>query len=216
VGYPDDLQRIQERAALARARVSDEKATALAAYLDVLRRWNLRSNLTAFELSPPTDAALDRLIVEPVAAARHVSSSDRLLIDIGSGGGSPAVPLRIMAPHLRVVMVEARTRKAVFLREVVRHVGLERTEVANARLDELAGRREFEGAADLVTVRAVRLDINFWSHTRKIMSQRGSLVLFSSSAEFESIEVPDDMKIVASETLLESNLSHLVVLQRRV
>ncbi len=214
MGYPDDPQRIQERAALAHLRVSDDEAAALAAYLDVLRRWNQRSNLTAFELSPLTDAALDRLVLEPVAAARHVSSSDRLLVDIGSGGGSPAVPLRIMAPHLRLVMVEARTRKAAFLREVVRHVDLGRTEVANGRLDEVAGRLAFQGTADLVTVRAVRLDGVFWFNTIKLISKLGRLVLFSSAAEYESIEPPAELKIVASETLLVSNLSHLVVLQR--
>jgi len=115
--------------------VSPEQAAGLAAYLDVLRKWNQKSNLTAFELNPPSEAAIDRLIVEPVVASNRLLPADRLLIDIGSGGGSPAIPLRLMATQLRVVLVEARTRKSAFLREVVRQLGLEGTKVENCRFE---------------------------------------------------------------------------------
>jgi len=59
--------------------VSPEQAAGLAAYLDVLRKWNQKSNLTAFELTPPSEAAIDRLIVEPVVAANRLLPADRLL-----------------------------------------------------------------------------------------------------------------------------------------
>jgi 16S rRNA (guanine527-N7)-methyltransferase len=214
VAYPDDLPRIRQRAALAGAQVSVEQAEALAAYLDVLRRWNQRSNLTAFELSPPTDAAIDRLIVEPVAAVRRVGSSDRVLVDIGSGGGSPAIPLRVMAPQLRAVLVEARTRKAAFLREVVRQLGLDQTEVENRRFEELAGRSELQGTADLVTVRAVRISSEFWSNTRNMLRPSGRLLMFGTSEEFEGLRPPINMRIAFREPLVVTNGSELLGLDR--
>ena len=56
-------------------------------------------------------------------------ASDALWFDIGSGGGSPAIPLKLARPTLPLPMVESKTRKAVFLREAVRALGLARREV---------------------------------------------------------------------------------------
>jgi 16S rRNA (guanine527-N7)-methyltransferase len=201
--------------ALAGARVSPEQAAGLARYLDVLRKWNQKSNLTAFELSPPSDAAIDRLIVEPIVASRRLLPADRLLIDIGSGGGSPAIPLRLMAPQLRVVLVEARTRKSAFLREVVRQLGLEGTDVENRRFEELAGRSELQGKADVVTMRAVRIGSVFWVNTRNMLRLSGRLLLLGTAEDLEGLSLPPNMERLFSEPLLASNRSHLVGLRRK-
>jgi len=214
VAYPDNPQRISQRAALAGAPISMDQAEALAAYLEVLRRWNQRSNLTAFELNPPTDAAIDRLIVEPVAAARRLLPSDRVLVDIGSGGGSPAIPLRLMAPELRLVLVEARTRKAAFLREVVRQLGLDSAEVEHRRFEELAGRSELRGAVDVVTVRAVRISADFWSNTRNMLKSGGRLLMFGTDEEFETLKTPPNMRPLFRESLVPANGSVLLGVER--
>ncbi len=214
MAYPDNPQRISQRAALAGASVSTDQAEALAAYLEVLRRWNQRSNLTAFELNPPSDAAIDRLIVEPVAAARRVLESDRVLVDIGSGGGSPAIPLRLMVPHVRAVLVEARTRKAAFLREVVRQLGLDGTEVEQRRFEELAGRSELRGAVDVVTVRAVRISIEFWLNTRNILRPTARLLMFGTDQEFEGLKTPPNMRPIFREPLVPANGSMLLGVER--
>ena len=214
MAYPDNPQHISQRAALAGAPVSMDRAEVLAAYLEVLRRWNQRSNLTAFELNPPTDAAIDRLIVEPVAAARRVLPGDRVLVDIGSGGGSPAIPLRLMAPQLRAVLVEARTRKAAFLREVVRQLGLDGTDVEHRRFEELAGRSELRGAVDVVTVRAVRISSDFWSNTRNVLKPGGRLLMFGTNQEFEGLKTPPNMRPMFREVLVPTNGSVLLGVER--
>ncbi len=199
---------------MAGAVVSAAQADALAGYLDVLRRWNQKSNLTAFELSPPTDAALDRLVVEPIVASSQVRPSDRLLVDIGSGGGSPAIPLRIMAPQLRAILVEARTRKAAFLREVVRSLGLEGVEVENRRFEELAGRSEIRGAADVVTVRAVRTTMEFWFNARNIMRPTGVLLLLGTDEDIKAMSLPPSLKVNESRPLVPASRSYLAIVSR--
>jgi 16S rRNA (guanine527-N7)-methyltransferase len=214
VAYPDNPQRISQRAALAGATVPMDQAEALAAYIEVLRRWNQRSNLTAFELNPPTDAAIDRLIIEPVAASRRVLPGDQLLVDIGSGGGSPAIPLRLMAPQLRAVLVEARTRKAAFLREVVRQLGLDGTDVEHRRFEELAGRSELRGTVDVVTVRAVRISVEFWSNTRNLLRPGGRLLMFGTDEELEGLKTPPNMRPIFRELLVPANGSVLLGVER--
>jgi 16S rRNA (guanine527-N7)-methyltransferase len=147
--------RIADRASRAGIPIDQPIAEQLDAYLQLLGRWNKRINLTALKLDPPTDEALDRLVIEPLVAARHVFAEDRLAIDVGSGGGSPAIPVKIAAPLLRMVLVESRGRKCAFLREAVRQLELTGVEIEHARVENLAGRPEFRGAADLVTVRGV-------------------------------------------------------------
>ena len=81
-----------------RARLRPEQVEKLCAYFGLLAKWNKRLNLTALSVDPPTDEAIDRLLVEPAMAIQAVESTDLSLIDLGSGGGSPAV--RSSGPRL--------------------------------------------------------------------------------------------------------------------
>ncbi len=67
-------------------------------------------------------------------------------MDVGSGGGSPAIPLKLAVPRLRLTMVEAKARKSAFLREAVRHLGLEQRSVETARYEELLARPDLHEA----------------------------------------------------------------------
>ena len=212
--YPGDVERITERAARASGSLSPNQALLLAEYLDTLRRWNEKSNLTAFELNPPSDAALDRLIIEPVVAARHVRRTDGLLIDVGSGGGSPAIPLRIMSAHTRVVLVEARGRKAAFLREVVRRLELERVQVEQDRFETLVAVNEsLRRAADLMTVRAVKVDSRFWSNVQICMKPLGRLLLFGPTEQALASLPADQLRVVSQEVLLQTPDSLLAIVE---
>src|SRR5690606_27032724 len=93
-----DFQRtLKRRAQKAGAALAPDVASRFETYFTLLARWNARINLTALNLESG-DAAIDRLLIEPLLASRHVKSSDAAIIDIGSGGGSPAIPLAIAAP----------------------------------------------------------------------------------------------------------------------
>lgn len=127
-------------------------------YLDLLARWNEKINLTAFQLREPTDEAIDRLIIEPLVAARHLPSSAFRLIDIGSGSGSPAIPICLACPEAIATLVEAKTRKSVFLREAQRHLGLDGVSVETARFEQLLTWPELHEAFDVLTIRAVRVE----------------------------------------------------------
>ena len=148
-------------------------------YYDLLARWNVKVNLTALPLRPLTDAAVDRLFVEPLIAARLIPDSPASWIDLGSGGGSPALPLKIARPNLRLVMVEAKSRKAAFLREAIRTLNLDQATVENTRFEELAERAP--SSAEIVTVRAVRPDARLIDAVVKLLRPAGVLLLFHSN-----------------------------------
>src|SRR5579871_4486315 len=103
--------RIIQRAQEAGLHISVDLAADLARYLSVLRRWNRKINLTSLPLDPVSDGAIDRLVVEPLVALSFLTDLDRVIIDIGSGGGSPALPLRLgmgRARKTEMVLTESR------------------------------------------------------------------------------------------------------------
>lgn len=169
------IARRAERAGLA---VSAALVESLQGYLALLAKWNRKINLTSLDVDPPTDEAIDRLIVEPLVGAQLVRPSDRLVIDVGSGGGSPAIPFKLAAPQLRSVMVEVKTRKSAFLREAVRQLALEDAVVETRLVQELLPRVDLHEAADLVTVRAVRMDLALLGPIRSFLRPTGRVIWF--------------------------------------
>jgi 16S rRNA (guanine527-N7)-methyltransferase len=214
VATRDITARITRRARRAGLVVPRGGLRPLGAYLALLCRWNERINLTALPLDPPSGEAIDRLVIEPLVAAKQVRARDRLLIDIGSGGGSPGLPLALAAPHLRVVLVEVKVRKSAFLREAVRTLELPAVEIVNGRFEELLGRSEFLEAADLVSVRAVRPDRRLWNSIQGLLKPGGRVLWFDSAAGKTRPTLLPPLA-VASRTMLVASLgSELVVVSK--
>lgn len=201
--------RVAERVRVAGAPIDGSLADALASYLTLLMRWNGRMNLTGLTVD---DAGLDRLVVEPVVAASRLPAGELRVIDIGSGGGSPAVPMRLARSDVRLRMVESKSRKAAFLREAVRHLGLAGTEVDACRYEDLAGRLGEEGRADVVTVRAVRLDRAAFGVLARLLDERGRLFLFEGVRRTESGGA--EFELEGTFPLVEALGSRLTVLRR--
>jgi 16S rRNA (guanine527-N7)-methyltransferase len=171
-------QRLGRRLRRAGVSLAPETLDALEHYYRLLARWNEKINLTGLALDAASDATLDRLLVEPVVASRALPSASVVIVDIGSGGGSPAIPLRLAGTHVSLVMIEAKTRKAVFLREVVRELNLARTTVEAARAEELLPRPDLHESADVVTVRAVRTERRLFQTLQAFLKPGGEIFLF--------------------------------------
>jgi 16S rRNA (guanine527-N7)-methyltransferase len=172
--------RLAGRASQSGLALGPSQLAQLEAYVRLLERWNARINLTALHLNPLSDHALDRLLIEPLVAAQHVADSAIGWVDLGSGGGSPAIPMKILRPHLRLTMVESVGKKAAFLREAARTLALTDVDVEVCRAEELAAIRHRQHLAELVTARAVRGDAALWHSARALLSPAGAFWVFRS------------------------------------
>jgi len=182
VTQPTVREQLLLRLERAGASVDPSVAAALELYVSLLARWNRSVNLTALPLDPPGDETFDRLLVEPIVAAEHLelsylSGAPLTWIDLGSGGGSPAIPLKLVRPSWGLTMVEAKERKAAFLRDAIRVLHLREAAVENVRFERFEGRF----SADIVTVRAVKLDGALGDVVRILLKRDGILAVFSSS-----------------------------------
>jgi 16S rRNA (guanine527-N7)-methyltransferase len=186
--------------------VSEDRLTA---YFNLLSHWNHRINLTSLQLDPPTEQAVDRLFVEPLLAAALIKPNISMWFDLGSGGGSPAVPLQIVHPARRLIMVESRDRKAAFLREVIRELPLEGSEVEVSRIEAVAAEYRNAGAAELVTVRAIRLEPSLIGWIQALLRFGGQAVLFGGETSISHL--PRGLELTNA---LGSGGRGLVVLRR--
>jgi 16S rRNA (guanine527-N7)-methyltransferase len=179
-------------------------------YFDLLRRWNRTINLTALPLDEFPERTIDRLFIEPLIAAQFVETGPLTWFDLGSGGGSPAIPLKIVRSASDLTMVESRERKVAFLREVVRTLELPHVKVLAERLETLPLNLE-TSPADLVSIRAVRLDNDILETVSGLLKPGGRLLLFTGAKEVETALA--EFRLVGTK-LLPAPGSRLTVWQR--
>ena len=207
----DSRRRILSRAAKADLSLPAELADRLAAYFDLLFRWNRKINLTGF--SDP-DEAVDRLLLEPVLAARHLNTSGGRLLDVGSGGGSPAIPLYLALGGWDLTMVESKARKAAFLREAIRQLELKRASVETGRFEELQGRTGHPGTYSAVSVRAVRAERATFAALAEFLAPDGLLLMFRGNTGPAELADVDPLAWTGTYPLMERLGSRLTVLRR--
>jgi 16S rRNA (guanine527-N7)-methyltransferase len=171
--------RIVERAAHANVSLKFDQAHQLATYYELLQRWNLKINLSSLIFDGFPDATLDRLLIEPIVIKGLIGNNDEEWVDLGSGGGSPAIPLKIVCPARTLVMVESRSKKSAFLREAVRTLELRRTSVWTGRIEGLSETRD-SWHTELVTVRGVKIGEAVLTAAASILRPGGRLAIFGT------------------------------------
>jgi 16S rRNA (guanine527-N7)-methyltransferase len=209
-------ERLARRARRAGVTIAPALATKLEVYFKLMAAWNTKMNLTGLDLAEAGPAAMDRLLVEPLVAAKHVTSPVARMIDIGSGGGSPAIPLSLAISSPQLMLVEAKTRKSVFLREALRALEMSEAEVVTSRFEELLSRPALHEAHELLTLRAVRVEGSVLMNLQAFVRPGGELFLFRAASGAEapgSLMPPLSWK--ATFPLLEEQGSRLVVLSKR-
>lgn len=131
--------------------ISEQQLVFLEEYLRILLETNQQFNLTA--VREPEEAWF-RHILDSIAILPLIDPNAKRLIDLGSGGGLPAIPLAIMLPDTNVVMVDSVGKKCAFLEDVVEALELN-ADVFNERAEVLGQDEDFRESFDVCTARAV-------------------------------------------------------------
>ena len=193
-----------------------ETLSKISTYIDLLLRWNARINLTAVrdadnivtrhfgeslflarhffpEHIPPHAPAISvgrtLLSAKPsLHPARFSKSGEVRVLDIGSGAGFPALPLKIWAPAIHLTLIESNHKKAAFLREVARALRLTDINVMTDRAETLASRLgpDFR-PADLVTLRAVEHFASILPLAARFLAPSGHLALLVGASQVPTL-----------------------------
>lgn len=165
----------------------------LSAYLDLLLRWNARTNLTAVR---DPEAMVSRHFGESLFAGRLLATvlqPGETVLDFGSGAGFPGLPLALLLPELHVTLAESQGKKAAFLQEAVRTLGL-KTEVWPRRTELMPAGRLFTA----VTLRAVDKMDDALQQARTRVTPGGWMLALSADSAATSVLIPGTIQRYAS------------------
>jgi len=162
--------------------VNDSQVLQIQHYTNILLTWNEKINLTS--IRDPLEI-LSRHFCECMYAASTVPLKHGRLADVGSGAGFPGLPLKIICPELQVVLIESNVKKATFLAEVIRDLGLAGARVLVSRYEELA---EEVAPLDFVCSRALGEFAPFleWAHSEKVAAKQ--VILWIGARDLPEIQ----------------------------
>ncbi|MEE4265646.1 MAG: 16S rRNA (guanine(527)-N(7))-methyltransferase RsmG [Desulfobacteraceae bacterium] len=176
----------------------DRRHTELfAAHARELLHWNKTTNLTT--ITDPFEVAVKHF-VDSLAPARLISPGATLL-DIGSGGGFPGIPLKVVIPSLKVTLVDASRKRVNFLKHVIRTLKLEGIEALHIRAEDLAGDPAYRQRFDFVTCRALTDLRSFIHQARALLTVNGQMIALKGlvgQAELDAVH----SSVLAVETYM--------------
>jgi 16S rRNA (guanine527-N7)-methyltransferase len=162
-----------------RLTADDQQVAQIQQYIELLLRWNDKMNLTA--IRDPLEI-LYRHFCESMFGTVVIPVEKCRLADVGSGGGFPGIPIKILRPEMDLILIESNLKKATFLTEVVRELGLTGVRVLVSRYEELS---EEVAPLDVACARAVGEFASFldWASAPSLGVQKVALWIGSQDAE---------------------------------
>lgn len=188
VEVPDFMRADLARLELA---VNDDMLGALARYLGLLLAANQRVNLTA--VTDP-DTAWRRLITDSLTLLPGLEMLDAgaKVIDVGSGGGLPGVPLAIARPDLDFTLLDATGKKVDFLQSVVESLALKNVQAIRGRAETLGHDAAHRQRYDLATVRAVGKVAEIAEYCLPLVKEGGRMLAMKGRAAEEELDAAGD------------------------
>lgn len=197
------------------AALSPAQLKYISTYIDILLLWNARVNLTAVR---EPEEIVTRHFGESMFAARLLfpdsgegspsgpTTKAPHVIDVGSGAGFPGLPIKIWAPEVKLSLIESNQKKATFLRELIRKLGLEKAEAFAVRAEDYSGAK-----GDVVTLRAVERFDAIMPVVAELVASPGRLAVLVGEAQVEKVrelaaglqwEPPHSLPMSANRTVI--------------
>jgi len=177
-----------------RTKLSEQESHILAIYLKELWKWNQKINLVGVS---SIERVIEELLLDSLMAKEFLPEEGTLL-DIGSGAGFPSIPLKVIKQEIIFHLIEAKTKKAAFLRHVIKKMGLKDIHVMKGRIENL--KEDLLPAYDVITFRGIKL-ISGLILARPYLSN-GIIISFQGS-NFKSA-------LNEAKTFMEKNMLRIV------
>lgn len=133
--------------------LSRRQLAQLLSYMDLLKEWNSRLNLTA--ITDDSEIVLKHFI-DSFACAHQIDITGKFnAIDVGTGAGFPGIPVKIIKPEMELVLLDALKKRVEFLAQVVGTLGLDRVSTCHGRAEDVGHNDQYRGRFDFCFSRAV-------------------------------------------------------------
>ena len=149
-----------------------------------LMSWNQKTNLTA--ITDPFEVAVKHFL-DSIVPMKVIPSNGSLL-DIGSGGGFPGIPLKICLPSLSVTLIEASRKKVSFLKHVIRMLELKNIDALHIRAEEFVNKPDIDKTFNIVISRALSSMTTFALTARPFLKEEGVIIAMKGNVSADDIQ----------------------------
>lgn len=209
-----DAASIQKRAMeLLAMELTEDQAQKLSRFADLLIKWNESYNLTS--ITSPKDV-LDLHLVDSLALAKcsgDLLNGSKTVLDVGSGGGLPAIPLAIVRPELEITMVDAVQKKTIFQRQAISVLRLKNIKAEHTRVEQIKDR-----TFDVITSRAFASLSDMIHLTEHLLAPGGVWLAMKGKFPQEEVDaLPQNVSISTVFTVENMKVErHLIALKKNL
>ena len=178
-------------------KVSDLQAERFEKYFNLLIEYNQKFNITA--ITDKKEVYVKHFIDSILVVDKFITDCHLSMIDVGSGGGFPAIPVKIMSDNLSLTLLEATGKKCEFLKTVVKELGLTNVTVINDRAETLAKDDSYREKFDICSARAVARLNTLCEYCMPFVKVDGNFVAYKGDAEEEIREAQNAIKVLGGK-----------------
>lgn len=172
--------------------LSHQKIESLVTFSMELKKWGSRMNLSS--LINNDEALVEELFIDSLASTvifKNALVKDSSLIDIGSGGGFPGIPLKIANPSMNILLSDSKTKKIFFLNHVIRSLSLDGIEAKKVRFDDNCSNPVLEKKFDWAIAKAVADTNRLSAWAGHVLKKEGKLIIMKGIKEKEGKSCKD-------------------------
>ena len=190
------------------AKVAGKLVAKLSRFVDALLKWNKTFNLTAIR---ERDQIISLHILDSLSVCPYIKGSS--IIDVGSGGGFPGIPLALCFPDKQFTLLDSNGKKTRFLQQMVIELGLKNCTIVQARVED------YQGSFDQVCNRAFASIINICEGCGHLLKQDGEILAMKGRLETEDLKaLPAGFELKVVHDLDVASIEadrHLVVMKQQ-
>ncbi|TKJ42135.1 16S rRNA (guanine(527)-N(7))-methyltransferase RsmG [candidate division LCP-89 bacterium B3_LCP] len=180
------------------------------AYASLLSYWNTIINLVSDRI---VDNLFTDLIVQSIyPLSKQIISLDSHVLDVGTGAGLPGIPLKLARPDLKMILLEPRRKKTLFLKRVIEELELKNIEVVRSRLQDFSQKGDQLQNYDLITTRGTGSSLQLFPNMKHLLKPQGKCWFYKGIKGPKEAREISQQKAVSTELMrIDKNMCVIVV-----
>ena len=202
--------------------LNDNQINSFTVYKELLKEWNEKINITS--ITDDVEIDIKHFLDSLTPVMTNLFDGNKKIIDVGTGGGFPGLPLKIYNENLKVTLLDSLNKRIIFLNEVIKSLKLKDIDAVHGRAEELGRKEEYREQYDICISRAVASLDTLAEYCMPFVKKGGYFISMKGpDVDEEIIQSEKGIKILGGKvvdkrifTLPESDINHSLIIIEKI